>query len=395
MFQAKITIIVPVYNVEAYLSKCIESILCQTYPYIQILLIDDGSTDRSGEICDQYAVQDERIEVFHTKNRGLVAARKFGLKHASGKYIGFVDSDDYIEADMYEKMAKVIDESQADFIHTGFIRENSQYTEKVFGFEDGAFELKNIKDRESFLVKYVLKAKIESSVSYSIWSKLYRSDLIKSSYAMLQNDQQYGEDLLSLCLCILRSGKIALSRYAGYHYVVKEESMSHLQHMKYTAKEIELCNNVAKNIYNYSEQIYFDLEDDIFSFTINRMIKMIDKVDSGINIQQYTFADIGRLRGKKIAIFGAGKVGKDYYAQFSKYWDIEITAWFDSNWEKHQYEYAKVLGIDKVNDYLFDKIIIAVYEENIAREMAKMLSVYGQSDEKILWVKPKNILDNE
>ena len=192
MFQTKITIIVPVYNVEAYLMRCIESILCQTYPYLQILLIDDGSTDRSGEICDRYAVQDGRIEVFHTENRGLVAARKFGLRNASGKYIGFVDSDDYIEAD-----------------------------------------------------KYVLKAKAEGSISYSIWSKLYRSDLIKRCYTLLQNDQQYGEDLYSLCLCILQSQKIALSRYAGYHYVVKKESMSHLQRAKYVEKEMDLCSNVC------------------------------------------------------------------------------------------------------------------------------------------------------
>lgn len=395
MFQTKITIIVPVYNVEAYLTRCIESILCQTYPYLQILLIDDGSTDRSGEICDRYAVQDGRIEVFHTENRGLVAARKFGLRNASGKYIGFVDSDDYIEADMFEKMAEVIEESQADFIHTGFIRENSQYIETVLGFEDGVFELKNSKDREQFLVKYVLKAKAESSISYSIWSKLYRSDLIKRCYTLLLNDQQYGEDLYSLCLCILQSQKIALSRYAGYHYVVKKESMSHLQRAKYVEKEMDLCSNVKRNICNYNEQIYSDLEDNIYSFIMNRMIRLIDQIDDRVSIQKFYFEDIKSLKGKKIAIFGAGAVGRDYYAQFCMYRDIEIVAWFDSNYEKYKYDYSEIAGADKVGNYLFEKIIIAVNDNKTAKEITEMLSAYGLSEAKIVWEKPKNVLDNE
>ena len=96
MMLKRITIIVPVYNVEKYLSKCVESILAQTYTELQILLIDDGSSDGSGKICDQYAKMDRRIEVVHTANRGLVAARKTGLEHSSGEYIGFVDGDDYI-----------------------------------------------------------------------------------------------------------------------------------------------------------------------------------------------------------------------------------------------------------------------------------------------------------
>ena len=96
----RITVIVPVYNVERYINKCIDSIKNQTYSNLQIILVDDGSTDNSGKICDIYAMNDNRIEVFHTKNKGLVAARKFGILHAVGEYVGFVDSDDYIEPNM-------------------------------------------------------------------------------------------------------------------------------------------------------------------------------------------------------------------------------------------------------------------------------------------------------
>ena len=97
-----ISIIVPVYRVEPYLRQCIESILGQTYRDIEVLLIDDGSPDHSREICDEYAEKDGRVRVFHTENRGLSAARNLGLQEAKGEYIGFVDSDDWIEPEMYE-----------------------------------------------------------------------------------------------------------------------------------------------------------------------------------------------------------------------------------------------------------------------------------------------------
>ena len=97
MNNPKISVIVPVYNVEKYLHKCIDSILVQTFTDFELLLIDDGSTDKSGDICDEYAVKDARVRVFHTENRGVSAARNHGLREASGDWICFVDSDDWVE----------------------------------------------------------------------------------------------------------------------------------------------------------------------------------------------------------------------------------------------------------------------------------------------------------
>ena len=96
-----ISVIVPVYNVESYLEKCIDSIIHQTYKNLEIILVDDGSTDNSGKICDVYKEKDSRIKVIHKQNRGLSSARNCGLEIAKGEYIGFVDGDDYIAEDMY------------------------------------------------------------------------------------------------------------------------------------------------------------------------------------------------------------------------------------------------------------------------------------------------------
>lgn len=118
--MVKISIIVPVYNVEKYLPKCIDSILNQTFSNFELILIDDGSTDSSGEICDKYALIDDRIIVIHKENGGQCSARNIGLDISSGKYIGFVDSDDFIRNDMYEELYSKIERNHGDIIKSNF-----------------------------------------------------------------------------------------------------------------------------------------------------------------------------------------------------------------------------------------------------------------------------------
>ena len=106
----KISVIVPVYKVEAVLKKCLDSIITQTYENLEIILVDDGSPDSSGKICDEYSKRDSRVKVIHKKNAGVAAARNSGLKVATGKYCTFVDSDDYIEPVMYQSMIQIAEE---------------------------------------------------------------------------------------------------------------------------------------------------------------------------------------------------------------------------------------------------------------------------------------------
>lgn len=110
----KISIIIPVYNVENYIERCIESLIAQSYINLEIILVDDGSTDKSGEICDRYATADKRIKVLHIKNSGRGEARNIGLSHASGEHIGFVDSDDWVDRDIYKYLIDNIKETKAD-----------------------------------------------------------------------------------------------------------------------------------------------------------------------------------------------------------------------------------------------------------------------------------------
>lgn len=159
-----ISIIVPVYNVEPYLRKCLDSILGQTHRDLEILIIDDGSTDGSGKICDEYRY-DERVRVFHTENRGLSAARNLGLDSASGDWIGFVDSDDWIEPDMYEVLIRKGEETGADVVECGC---HADYT--TTSYEHSAIQ-------RTVCGIDAVEALIKGEIRTQVWNKIWRSTL--------------------------------------------------------------------------------------------------------------------------------------------------------------------------------------------------------------------------
>ena len=134
MDKPRLSVIVPVYKVEKYIHNCVESILKQTFSDFEVILVDDGSPDRCGEICDSYAFLDKRIKVIHQSNGGLSAARNKGIEIAQGEIIGFVDSDDEISADMYEKMLQYLDDNQLDIVCADTYSVNQSKTKrKPFG----------------------------------------------------------------------------------------------------------------------------------------------------------------------------------------------------------------------------------------------------------------------
>ena len=135
--SCKVSVIVPVYNAELYLDKCVRSVLAQTIDSLEIILVDDGSTDQSGSMCDAYAAQDVRVRVLHLENGGPARARNHGIELAQGTYIGFVDSDDYIDLTMYEKLNRAAKDYEADLVISGFTFVGGN----TFG-EEGAIEPK-------------------------------------------------------------------------------------------------------------------------------------------------------------------------------------------------------------------------------------------------------------
>ena len=127
-----ISIIIPVYNVEKWLNKCIDSILSQSYENFEVILVNDGSTDKSKDICDQYSKEDNRVKVFHNKNKGLSYSRNFGVKNSNGKYVMFVDSDDFIsDINIIDKFINILEKDKSDFIYTSYCRFNDENEEEI------------------------------------------------------------------------------------------------------------------------------------------------------------------------------------------------------------------------------------------------------------------------
>lgn len=201
-----ISVIVPVYNSEKYLGKCINSILGQTFQDFELLLIDDGSTDGSGEICDRYAVQDSRIKVFHKQNGGVASAREMGKNMASGDYSIHVDSDDWIEKDMLEVMYDEVCERHLDMVIADFYNDMGEQSIYV---KQGA---------ESVEPKNILTNILQDKLFGGLWHKMIRHDLYKKYDIHFINGIDYCEDVLVLAQLLSHPLKIGFIPKAFYHY---------------------------------------------------------------------------------------------------------------------------------------------------------------------------------
>ena len=175
MEEYKISVIVPIYKVEKYLNKCIDSIINQTYKNLEIILVDDGSPDDCGKICDEYAKKDSRIKVIHKENSGVSSARNTGLDVVTGDYIGFIDSDDWINVDMYESMMKYLILENADVVRCGIcVHENG----KIFNEKDYDFDYCIEKDNDIIIKEFLDGGILQGAV----WNKLYKKSIIDGIY---------------------------------------------------------------------------------------------------------------------------------------------------------------------------------------------------------------------
>lgn len=210
-----ISVIVPVYNVEAYLERCIDSILTQTYQNLEIILVDDGATDCSGEMCDEYAAKDERIKVIHKKNGGLSSARNAALDIATGDYIGFVDSDDYIHPKMFEKLYEACKCNEAQ------ISICCHYTERVdkLMIEDYIIDEEEIFDRDQALSILVQ----DKGMKNYAWDKLYKAELFKG--VRYPEGRNY-EDIATTYLLFYKADKLCRIPEYLYYYQIREDSIS-------------------------------------------------------------------------------------------------------------------------------------------------------------------------
>ena len=211
-----ISVIVPVYKVESYLKRCVDSILNQTYTNLEIILVDDGSPDNCGAICDEYAKKDIRVKVIHKQNEGVSKARNEGLSIATGEYVTFVDSDDYIEPNMYEQLYLAINRENADLAVCGFRQVRVNGEQKINDAPKG-FDW----SKENIIINYFTQGVVKE-IMYSPWNKLFRTSKLEN--LRFNTKFRLGEDILFIFEFIEQMEKMIYVEGAFYHYVMHPNS---------------------------------------------------------------------------------------------------------------------------------------------------------------------------
>lgn len=384
-----ISVIVAIFNVEEYLEQCIKSILNQSYVDLEVILVDDGSNDNSGSICDKYQMYDDRVVVVHQRNQGLVKARKTGLSVSSGEYIAFVDGDDCLEHDMYEVLMNQMQFYNVDFVHSGYKNgifernDSGKHEHIIFG---------SLRDRIDFIRDHLFLNSTDRTsldITPSIWSKLFRRELIVKSYGKVPDYISYGEDVFALCVCLLNCISFVNIDRAYYHYRIRTNSMANNIKRPKLGEQFMLSAAMAE----YFRQNGIDgLFDCVLTYFEMKVLEHI-RIFCGSHIDEYIFPNIEKLYNKRVVLYGAGNVGQSYYSYFRKYVRIDLVKWIAADSRYDNSEYLTLESPDSIADTSFDYVVVAVESATVAEDIRSRLEGIGVLEDAILWEKPQRLTD--
>lgn len=384
-----ISIIVAIYQVEDFLDRCIESLISQTYGNLQIILVNDGSTDKSHIVCEKYAEIDPRIEIYYKNNGGLVSARKFGLSLARGEFVAFVDGDDYVDRNMYRELYKAIGDTHFDFVNSGYkITRTGIENENV---QANSFNWCVMKDGNNIelIDACFFGMEKEKYVCPSIWSKLFRADFIKNSYILVPDKQDYGEDIISLFCCLAKCTSFLSIEKSFYYYCVREGSLSNIRNEKKFRSELKLYDA----IFDVNEKLDKPYDNSKLYMRIREKVKDLLLSTSCFKnkegIVQYYIENINALEYRKTLIYGAGVVGKSYFLQLSANERCSVIGMIDKYAREIKGFNVNIFTISEIDRLKYDAILIAIRDRQEANKIKDELIGRGVEPYKILWYEPQ------
>lgn len=261
----KVSIIVPVYNVQDYLLRCLNSLKVQSYNDIEIVIVDDGSKDDSGRICDSFSINEKRARVFHKKNGGLSDARNFGIEKSSGELIAFVDSDDYVDKNYIDKMVRALIKDESDIVVCGYNLEQPK-EEIVDGFDAVYYSLVR-----------------QENVDIVAWNKLYKKELFTDSGILFPRGEKH-EDLLTTYKVMSKAKRVSYISDSLYHYETREGSITNTETIM---EKLNMRERAANEAMEY--------------FKNNKELKKVAEVS--LLLAKYAYMDVA-IRGK---------IGREYF----------------------------------------------------------------------------------
>ena len=401
-----LSIIVPVYNTAEYLRQCLESIIHQTYQNLEIILVvDGGSTDGSTEICEEYAALDKRIRLLYRPHEGLISARKAAVMTATGKYVAYVDSDDWIDLDMYEKLLTSMGNMSPDVLLHGY---QSEYVEKTvicqYSIPAGYYDKAGLHDeiyprllktrrtyRWEFLPEHLksrdvkelffqgeMRPSLQSEVFENVWLKIVKREILQKSQMMVPDDVIIGEDLVCSLHTLFLAESIMVVNIASYHYRQRRISGSH--------GDIPV-EQYRKLFFAVRTAVLHQPLADKYLVRLDQMI-LRQLLVSGPGYEmfldgQYSHVLFGNLDGQCVALYGAGVCGQVIYRKTKAIFPDRIVLWIDRQYEKYQREGLPVEPVEELLHQDYDAVIIALVDENVCEEIKCDLIKMGIKTEKI------------
>lgn len=376
-YEPLISIIVPVYNVCDYVGKCVESIVSQSYKNLQIILVDDGSSDGSGEICDSFNKNDKRIVVKHKKNGGLVSARKAGCELAIGEYILYVDGDDYIGKDRILHAVEYLQDEKYDILYLGgFIKKFRSYSVEVNrNFLESVYH--NSEIEESFLPLIEDTKKFHtSSISATLVSFCFKAELLKSVQLTIDERISQGEDIICSTMAVLRASSIRTVKECSYYYIQRAESISHfhsstgLRYLYFQLKSELVNKSRGRKLETF------------FLYLIYMIIILKDISILMLPNDDFLFPYPKIRKGSKVIVYGAGRMGQSVVQALSYSKDYSVVSFCDKN-TTLSLGNIPVTSSAKIKDVDYDFLLIAVLNPDIAFKIKEELAILKVPNQKI------------
>lgn len=378
-----ISIVVPVYGVEDYITQCIDSLISQSYKNIEIILVIDGSIDKSDQICHQFATLDKRIKVITKNNGGLVSARKAGLKHATGKYLGFVDGDDWVGPNFVSELYESIASTSADLVIAGHVREFYGKLEVIAPRNSKGFYNRE-EVQEKLLPTAIYNGKFfQHGVSTYVWNKLFLRASLGSYINSVHDDIVMGEDAAITYPYLALAKSVVISDSASYFYrqrpnsIVKSvpdikkefQQLSYLfQHLKNNFEKHELSKLLLNQL-----QFYF------YSQVLIRSGGFIGEQFS----QSYLNPFQGLVENSKVLVLSSGSFGQHLVAAIQRIGKYKLAGWLDEDHIESQLSGLPVSAIEEILTIDFDTVIIASVNSEYCDIVTKKLELLGIDKNKI------------
>lgn len=379
----KLSIVVPVYNGEKYVEKCLDSVLEQTYKDIEVIIVDDGSNDRTGKICDSYLMRDDRIRVIHQENKGVIQARYVGTKYSTGEYVTYLDGDDFVDELSYEIAAEDMNEHiDAIVFDIASYYEDRDKSVRSNELREGLYKKNDIQD--VIFPKLIWDfERYDNSIVPSLGVVILKRKFAIHQYVKIKDKKfWFGEDLAIALPVYKYFNTLRIYEKCYYNYRRRNERFpSYINNNDYIDGLYELYKyllrefNFEDDKYKWRKQIEY-----FFIYSVGLRKKIYNDYKS-IRPNYFPFDKIPK--GKKIALYGAGDIGHEYKKQITQLNYVQNLIWVDRNYKN--IDNKEIISPDELDGKEIDFVVVAIEDKDVCEIVKKYLENKGIASEKIIY----------